>query len=88
MIDFKFYLPGLECGDGSCKNINKLSQKRFEISEESCMKNMSVMLIEGLFLEEVQVASYLSWKHGKLSCVVIIIPLSTAMESKLPDQLA
>lgn len=52
------------------------------------MKNMSVMLMEGLFLEEVQVASYLSWKHGKLSCMVIIIPLSMAMESKLPDQLA
>lgn len=63
-------------------------KKRFEISEESCMKNMSVMLMEEFFLEEVQVASYLSWKHGKLSCVVIIIPLSTAMESKLPDQLA
>lgn len=51
------------------------------------MKNMSVMLMEELFSEEVQVASYLYWKHGKLSCVVIIIPLPIAMESKLPDQL-
>lgn len=52
------------------------------------MKNVSVMLMEELLLEEVQVASHLSWKHGKLSCVVIIIPLPIAMESKLPDQLA
>lgn len=52
------------------------------------MKKKSVMLMEELFLEEVQVASYLSSKHGKLPCVVIIIPLPISMESKLPDELA